>query len=98
MTYFYQRYDGFGWLETCLTGLFTPGPLSEGQDGDEFEMNEGDQPLEAVAPESFWHQGLQLRPEAGVEPTVQDRVGEGGGEGDGVAQPKHEVERVRILK
>ncbi len=36
-------------------------------------------------------------PEAGVEPAVHDRVGEGGGEGDGVAQPQHEVERFFIL-
>ncbi len=49
------------------------------------------------APEG--EEALDLGPEAGVEPPVHDRVGEGGGHGDGVAQAKDQVvQAVVVLK
>ena len=55
-------------------------------------------PFEASASACFGQQSFQLWPEAGVEPSVHDRVGEGGGQGYGVAQPQHEVEGLGVLK
>ena len=55
-------------------------------------------PLQAGGAERLRQEGLQFGPEAGVEPSVHDRVREGGGKGDGVAQTQHEVEGLLVLK
>ncbi len=55
-------------------------------------------PFQTIASEGFRQQRFQLGPEAGVEPAVHDRIGEGRGERHRVAQSKHEVERLVVLQ
>lgn len=50
-----------------------------------------------MSPTPDGEETLQLGPEAGVEPAVHDRVGEGRGHGQGVAEAEQDVVGVAVL-